>query len=246
VPEFWAELRDAAMPQTRLLVMPTGEETHFAAKPHEHREAELPPRPQPAEFEPRPQERLMRDDPPARPRIVVPVAVSQAAERVPAAVAPAPVQKPAQVARAESPRTEVAPQTEPRASFLRRLVPQDRMQRWLAILLLLAGFVLLLLGTRAYVNSRMGSRTPSQQTANTAPANVNLQTGREMTTITNVNLRNGPSRTHQKIGEVERGSRVRVLQCSGAWCEVEVTEHGLPRADESGADQGWLDARMLR
>jgi uncharacterized protein YraI len=120
------------------------------------------------------------------------------------------------------------------------------MQRWLAILLLLAGFVLLLLGTRAYVSSMRTNAPAQQQTANTAPVNANLQTGREMTTMTNVNLRTGPSKTYPKIGEAERGSRVRVLQCSGSWCEVQVLEHGQPRADESGAEQGWLDATKLR
>src|SRR5947209_11121291 len=33
VPEFWAELRDAAMPQTRLLNLPTGEETRVPTPP---------------------------------------------------------------------------------------------------------------------------------------------------------------------------------------------------------------------
>ncbi len=252
VPEFWDELHDAAMPQTRLLVMPDPDKTHVPGGARaDKREPELPPRPQPAEFEHRPAERLMRNDPPAHPRIVVPVALSPAAEPVRAAVAardmPVRAQPHAQPAPAAPPRKEIAPQAEPRTPFLHRFVPQDRMQRWLAILLLLAGFVLLLLGTRAYV-SRMRTNTPAaqQQTANTAPVNANLQTGREMTTITNVNLRNGPNRSYQKIGEAERGSRVRVLQCSGAWCEVEVVEHGLPRALEDGADQGWLDARMLR
>ena len=41
-------------------------------------------------------------------------------------------------------------------------------------------------------------------------------------------------------------ARVRVLQCSGKWCEVQVVEHAAPRADENGADQGWLDATKLR
>ncbi|HYY43461.1 MAG TPA: protein kinase, partial [Pyrinomonadaceae bacterium] len=262
VPEFWAELRDAAMPQTRLLVMPTGDEARPRTQPLPAlREEELPPRPQPAEFEARQREPRKpvearpatgfapRSDAPVRPRIVVPVTLPQTLEQKPAAaaVAPAPLQKPAPPARSEPARAELAQKAEVRAPLVERLVPANRMHRWLVVLLLLAGFALLLLGTHAYVSNRTHtSAQPVAQPPNNAPANVNLQTGREMTTMTNVNLRTGPSKTYPKIGEAEQGSRVRVLQCSGSWCEVQVLEHGQPRADEGNADQGWLDATKLR
>ncbi len=249
VPEFWAELRDAAMPQTRLLVMPAGEETRISERTRNGQAAsDLPPRPQPAQFELRPPVALMKGDPPARPRIVVPVAVKQElTQKVAAAVVPAPTSKVAPPARvAETPRNEVMKQPEQkREPLARRLVPQDRMQRWLVVLLLLAGFALLLLGTHRFASS-LNSRTPTAPTTNSAPANANLQTGREMLTITNVNIRTGPSRTYQKIGEAERGSRVRVLQCSNNWCEVQLIERGQPRLADGGADQGWLDATKLR
>ena len=248
VPEFWAELRDAAMPQTRLLVMPTGEETRpLTPIRTAQREEDLPPRPQPAQFAQRAQTGLPRADAPVRPRIVVPVAVAPEVAPKAAAVVQRPAEKPALPARAETPRKAPAPQAEPqREPLARRLIPDSRIHRWLVVLLLLAGFALLLLGTHAYVRSRTSTATTPAQTSTTQPANANLQTGREMATITNVNLRTGPSKTYPKIGEAERGSRVRVLQCSGTWCEVQVLEHGLPRADEGGADQGWLDATKLR
>ena len=246
VPEFWAELRDAAMPQTRLLVMPTGEETLLPRARAAQTTNELPPRPQPAQFELQNQPGLMRGDPPARPRIVVAVAPAPPVENKPAPVAPAPPRPNAPVPRAETRPTEGPRPEEARVSWVRRLMPTNRMQGWLVVLLLLAGFTLLLLGMHRYVRGLNARTAPTAQPATSAPANPNLPPGREMVTMTNVNLRTGPSRTYQKIGEAERGSRVRVLQCSGGWCEVQVVEHGQPRADEGGADQGWLDARMVR
>jgi serine/threonine protein kinase len=252
VPEFWAELRDAAMPQTRLLVMPTGEETHqfTPGRATPPRAEELPPRPQPAQFELRQQGQqagLMRDNVPARPRIVVPVMLPPPIETKPAPIAAVPAQQSQPPARAEAARKELAKKEEAREPLMRRLIPDSRLHRWLIVLLLLAGFAVLLLGTYSYVRSRAaGTTAPAAQPQTNAPANTNLQTGREMATMTNVNLRTGPSRTYPKIGEAERGSRVRVLQCSGSWCEVQVLEHGQPRADESGAEQGWLDATKLR
>ena len=189
----------------------------------------------------------MPNSAPVRPRIVVPVAVAPAPSEQAAAVASQPDQSPAPLARPEVSRNGKVQQPEPREPLMRRLFAGERLQRWLVIALLLGGFALLLLGVRAYVINRARTQTtPPAQTTTPAPANVNLQTGREMTTITNVNLRTGPSRTYQRIGEAERGSRVRVLQCNGKWCEVQVLEHGQPRADESGADQGWIDATKLR
>ncbi|MFL6208982.1 MAG: protein kinase domain-containing protein [Pyrinomonadaceae bacterium] len=250
VPEFWAELRDAAMPQTRLLVMPTGEETHQLPPVRAAQRAEeLPPRPQPVQFELRQQGQqagLMRGDAPTRPRIVVPVTLPPPIETKPAHVAPMPAQQSQPPARVDAAHKELAKKEEAREPLMRRLIPDSRLHRWLIVLLLLAGFAVLLLGTHAYVRSRAGTPAPAAQTQTNAPANANKQTGREMATLTNVNLRTGPSKTYPKIGEAERGSRVRVLQCSGSWCEVQVLEHGQPRADESGAEQGWLDATKLR
>ncbi len=254
VPEFWAELRDAALPQTRLLTLPNGDETRPLAplRPVESAQG-LPPRPQPVQFAVKEQAQLLPTHAPVRPRIVVPVTVAPAPDvRASAQAVAAPAQQAQSPARVAAARKEVAQPSEPRESFARRMIAGNRLQRWLVVLLFLAGFALLLLGVRHYVANTNNARTPpTAQTPNTnaPPTNVNLQTGREMTTITNVNLRSGPSRTFQKLGEAERGSRVRVLQCNsdnGSWCEVLVLVHGAPRAAESGADQGWLDATKLR
>ncbi|PYS91833.1 MAG: hypothetical protein DMF64_10870 [Acidobacteria bacterium] len=254
VPEFWAELRDAAMPQTRLLTLPTGEETRVPTPTTDNgqRTNDLPPRPQPAQFDlgSQPVTGTQRGGTThAHPRIVVPFSVALPANNQTATNAPAQTQTAATPARVDPARNgQVQQQAEPREPLLHRLVAGERLHRLLVVLLLIGGFALLLLGVRAYVinHARPTTTTTTTQPTNNAPANANLQTGREMTTITNVNLRTGPSRTYQRIGEVERGSRVRVLQCSGKWCEVQVVEHAEPRADANGADQGWLDATKLR
>lgn len=245
VPEFWAELRDAAMPQTQLLTMPNGDETRPLAPP---RAPELPPRPQPAQFAVREPAQMPRTEAHVRPRIVVPVTTVAPAPAVRATTQAMVAQQPKSPARIEAKRKEVAQASEPRESFARRMFAGNRLQRWLVVLLFLAGFALLLLGVRRYVASTNARTSPpaQTQTTNAPPANVNLQTGREMTTITNVNLRSGPSRTYQKLGEAERGSRVRVLQCNGTWCEVQLIAHGEPRVAAGGAEQGWLDATKLR
>jgi uncharacterized protein YraI len=67
-----------------------------------------------------------------------------------------------------------------------------------------------------------------------------------MLTTTNVNLRTGPGRNYNRIGEVEGGSRVRLLQVSGNWCEVEIIQRGSPRVNVESADRGWLDGTRLR
>ncbi|HEX8071454.1 MAG TPA: protein kinase [Pyrinomonadaceae bacterium] len=251
VPEFWAELRDAAMPQTRLLTLPTGEETRPLSPATAQRLTELPPQPLPAQFESQRAAAQAPRAPHARPRIVVPVATAPppAAEPARRAQELAPAPNGAALKRKEAARGEVAARTDKRqerelparAPFL-----DNRTQRWLVIALLLAGFVLLLLGIRHYVAAPAARPASSPPAANNAPANANLQTGREMFTITNVNLRAGPSKSYDKVGEVERGSRVRLVQCSSSWCEVQVLEHGQPRAAATGAEQGWLDARLLK
>ncbi len=140
----------------------------------------------------------------------------------------------------------------------RRARLDANLRRLLIIFLLLAGFALILLGTHRYVQNLRGttSNSSSNRPATTAanpgvatrpdPPTTPLQTGREMLTAMNVNLRNGPSRTYEKIGEVEGGSRVRLLQVSGNWCEVEVVQRGFPRRGDDEFDRGWVDGTKLK
>jgi uncharacterized protein YgiM (DUF1202 family) len=65
-------------------------------------------------------------------------------------------------------------------------------------------------------------------------------------TTTTVNLRAGPGSSQEKVGEVESGSRVRVLRTESGWAEIEIVQRGYPRLDEGGAARGWINSRFLR
>ncbi|HEX8457169.1 MAG TPA: serine/threonine protein kinase [Pyrinomonadaceae bacterium] len=259
VREFWDELSDALMPKTRLLTQPNGEETRALSqiKGHSQRLAPLPPEPSPVQFE-RPDEQPQQTGGARmRPRIVVPVALAQDEQRQPQVPAPTNVTEQAfarttrvqkmqkspaataQVARAE---THERSSLMPRKSWF-----TEHARPWIVAVLLLAGFALLLLGIQYQVRSRQRSVPQGTgTTTQTAGTTTGLQTGREMMTTTNVNLRSGPSRTFSRIGEVESGSRVRILQVDGNWCEVEVIQRGFPRIAEESEDRGWLDGTRLR
>jgi serine/threonine protein kinase len=66
-------------------------------------------------------------------------------------------------------------------------------------------------------------------------------------TLTDLNIRSGPSPNVQKIGLAERSSRVRVISCNqpGSWCEIEVLQHGRVKLDYSSSDRGWVSKKFL-
>jgi eukaryotic-like serine/threonine-protein kinase len=86
-------------------------------------------------------------------------------------------------------------------------------------------------------------RGPSQQTV----MRVESPGLRSAMTITDVNIRYGPSATEQKIGLAERSSRVRLLSCNQTetWCEIEVLQHGRDKPHPSSADRGWVNKKYL-
>jgi hypothetical protein len=262
VRDFWNELSDALMPKTQLLTQPNGEETRpLTPVGGAQRVVPLPPEPSPAQFEPqvKPQQQSgggFGGGAKVRPRIVVPVALAETPKPQPKAAEATAAAAMAQTATERklqtSPKPD-APAAKPkeRASTLmpRKTWFTEHARPWIVALLLLAGFALLLLGIQYQVRSRQRA-TPAASTStgqSTTPANPGgLQVGREMTTTTNLNLRSGAGRTYNKLGEVESGSRVRILQVSGNWCEVEVLQRGFPRRGEDSVDQGWIDGTRLR
>lgn len=72
-------------------------------------------------------------------------------------------------------------------------------------------------------------------------------TGLRCSASTDINIRSGPNSKAQKIGLVERGSRVRILSLSAdqKWCEIEVLEHGREKEVSSSADRGWVSRTYL-
>jgi len=249
VREFWNELSDALMPKTQLLSQPNGDEPISLAqvKGMSQRLAPLPPEPSPVQFE-RPQGQTQQSGgAKLRPRIVVPVAMAQAQ------TANTPEQVSSPIARETKiqplPKTDAPLKPVERGSLMpRKTWFTEHARPWIVALLLLAGFALLLLGIQYQVRSRQRNAPTPAGTSTGAPAATsgNLQVGREMTTTTNLNLRAGPNRTYNRIGEVESGSRVSILQVNGNWCEVEILQRGFPRLAEASADRGWIDGTRLR
>ena len=65
-------------------------------------------------------------------------------------------------------------------------------------------------------------------------------------TTTDLNLRSDPSTDNDPVGLAESGSRVRVLNVNGNWCEVEVVQHNRTKDDPNSLDQGWVNKKYLK
>jgi serine/threonine protein kinase len=250
VEEFWREIRDATMAQTRPLRRPDGGE----AGPDE------------------PDERGFRDGsagrgfsaaPPPAPtfdresrasnnrgttqhhRFVVPIADAKGVD--------APLVPDASSGPYLSPRPGVDPHagtfaeqrshSEPRPSR-----PPSRLRKWGVALLLLMAFSGMLYATYRYVqNVRGGGEQRQGQQTQTGVGGANASVvGSERIARTDVNLRKGPDTSYTKVGLAESGSRLKVLQVSGNWYQVQVIEHSRPKADPDSADEGWVNSANLR
>ncbi|HEV7904352.1 MAG TPA: TIR domain-containing protein [Pyrinomonadaceae bacterium] len=107
---------------------------------------------------------------------------------------------------------------------------------------------LLLWAQRVRVGDRATNNPPAtpEGSSISAIATSESQIGREMTTTTNVNVRSGPGRTYNRIGELGTGSRIRVLQVSDNWAEVEVLQvMEIPGGGEP-VTRGWIGITWLR
>jgi uncharacterized protein YgiM (DUF1202 family) len=117
-------------------------------------------------------------------------------------------------------------------------------RRWGVALLLLLAFSGMLYATYRYVNNMRGGTQQRPQAS--APGNRSAAAGNEFVTTTDVNLRKGPDPSYTKVGMAEAGSRVKVLQVSGRWYQVQVVEHGRAKADPDSEDQGWVNSTLLK
>ncbi len=123
----------------------------------------------------------------------------------------------------------------------RLAVPARKRSRDFVVgLVLVLCFAGLLVATGTYVRSWIKSRA-TEQTTN--PTGI---VGREASTISDLNLRDGPNVTNNLIGVAEEGSRVRVLSVSNNWCEVQILEHSRPKNDPTSEDRGWVNKRFLK
>jgi serine/threonine protein kinase len=243
VEEFWQELRDATMAQTRLLRRPDGGvagpgEPDERGYRKESRERDFTPSPPLAPTFDR-ESRAANNT--GRHRFVVPIEATAAAAAV-AEFDKGPL--PAPRAGAEVPDRgykDRRPQMEAREA---RVPP--RLRKWGVALLLLLAFSGMLYATFRYVrNVRGGGEVQQRQQAGT-PANKTSIAGSEFVTTTDVNLRKGPDPSYTKVGLAESGSRVKVLQVSGRWYQVQIIERSRPKDDPDSADVGWVNSVNLR
>lgn len=229
VQEFWEDLSDASLPPTQPL--------------HPHSEGEPRRRPSASRSEtatvapPRPTFNTSRvldlsqlhNNGAARPRIVV--SMGQAKPEAP----PQTQRQKAGEILADFP--DVAQKDRQRAAGRPALA--KRGLRALVVAMIIIAFAGMLLATHFYVSRRRGQNTTQQ--ANGSPSLV----GREGKTTTDVNLRSGPNRNSASLGVAEQGSRVRVLNVSNSWYEVQVIEHGRVKINTDLVEQGWIHKNFL-
>ncbi len=248
VEEFWREIRDATMAQTRPLRRPDGGE----AGPGEPDERGFRPDAGPRSFSAAPppaptfdrQSRAANNS--QRHRFVVPIAragtTSAAAAIAEFDSGPFPAPRTGVNAPPAETYSERRTREESRPSGL-----PPRVRKWGVALLLLLAFSGMLYATYRYVQTVRGGESrqgPQTQTpASGARPNV---VGSELIAKTDVNLRKGPDSSYAKVGMAENGSRVKVLQVSGRWYQVQVVEHARPKADPDSADEGWVNSANLR
>jgi serine/threonine protein kinase len=239
VEEFWREIRDATLAATRPLKKEDADRGDAA---RESLARDFTPAPPPAPtFDREPPARVDY----SRHRIVVPIsgATPEPLTDFPAGGAVPAQDSRAPVPPAAYPNAGAYPfESEPRLS--------SRARRWLVALLMLLAFSGMLFATYRYVNNLKGSggARPSQQQqqqVNSGGGSSPL-VGREFLTTTDVNLREGPDPSYDKVGLAENGSRVRVLKASGKWYQVQVVQHGRDKADPDSLDQGWLNSTLLK
>jgi serine/threonine protein kinase len=221
VEEFWRELREATRSARRVAPAPPPSRSDDRGP----NGVEPVPPPAPA-FD-----RVARAPAESsRHRIVVPIA----AER-------------GEIARAQSgraPETAAQTQTDHYAYESREPGEGSRLRALLVAAVLLLAFSGMLYATYRYVSNRRAAQADAQPARPGAPSSPSV--GREFLTKTDVHLRGGPATSFPRVGLAESGSRVRVVNSSGRWYEVEILQHGRAKADPNSAERGWLNSTFLK
>ncbi|MEO7970011.1 MAG: serine/threonine protein kinase [bacterium] len=228
VQEFWDEFAEAALPPTRVL---KAVNTEARRKPSADLAVE------PDEFpKAAPQAHFVPMTSPAalafaeaqrRPKIVVPVTAAQANKKP--------------VGRdhvASDPGAQAARMR--KAASARRPVASQRKRAYIVAAVLIAAFSIMLLATHKYVTSHWNPFV-------NLPAMGDLFViGREGVTTTDVNLRSDASMANPPVGVAENGSRVKILSTTDNWYEVQVLQHGRPKASPFTSDRGWINKKFVK
>jgi serine/threonine protein kinase len=244
VEEFWEELADAALPDTKELpgVIGTGAPLHVSTelKTEPEEMTQAPPRPR---FEvPRVEETVAIGLATAqRPKIVVPVTHTRSPQTDFAKLAE---RQTASQIIAAFPNEGTRPSFKQQANGNAHLPAVNKVaskgKRFLVAALLVVLFSGMLLATHRYVTSRWNPLASIPSLSNT------FVLGREGITTTDLNLRSDPSPDNEPIGLAENGSRIRVLAVNNNWYEVQVLQHARPKTDQYTADRGWVNKKYLK
>jgi serine/threonine protein kinase len=228
VQEFWDDFSEAALPPTKAL---SETENQMRRKPSADltvEPEEFPQAPPQAHFVPvTSPAALAFAEAPRRPKIVVPVAEAQANKK--------------SIARAQPGWQGPQPlTTKKKAASARRPVGPQRKRAYIVAAVLIASFSIMLLATHKYVTSHWNPFVE-------LPAMGDLFViGREGVTTTDVNLRSDASLGNPPVGVAENGSRVKILATTDNWYEVQVLQHGRPKASPFTSDRGWINKKFVK
>jgi serine/threonine protein kinase len=228
VQEFWEDLADASLPPTQPLHTRAEGEVRRRPSASRTETPKAPPRPT-FNSSQTPDLSRLHNNGVARPRIVVSMVKAQAEAQ------PKARQNAAEIL---ADFADVPQQQRHRAANKPALA--RRGWRALVAAMIIIAFAGMLLATHFYVSRRRAQATAGQQSGN-PPSLV----GREGKTTTDVNLRPEPNTNNYPVGLAEQNSRVRVLNVSNSWYEVQVIEHGRDKMNPDSLDRGWVHRRFL-
>lgn len=228
VQEFWDELAEATLPPTRVLGELNAEARRKPSADLAIEPAEFPKAAPQAHFVPvTSPAALAFAEAQRRPKIVVPVAEAQANKKLEGR------DKVASDPGAQSARMR-------KAASGRRPVANPRKRAYIVAAVLIAAFSIMLLATHKYVTSHWNPFIK-------VPAVGDLFViGREGVTTTDVNLRSDASLANAPVGVAENGSRVKILSTTDNWYEVQVLQHGRPKASPFTSDRGWINKKFVK
>ncbi len=234
VRDFWDEFSDAALPPTQPLAFaqPRIRPISDLSLETEVLTETAPPKPR-FETSRELQQQQVGGNGAVRPRLVVPI---NGAGSTIQTQDYAKLQQPGRVT------VPVPPSTAPIAavrSVVAPAKPKSRARAFIISVILVLAFAGLLAATGAYVRSRINRQNPPP----TTPPTI---VGREGLTTTDLNLRSDPSTDNDPVGLAESGSRVRVLNVNGNWCEVLVTQHSRAKDKPESLDRGWVNKKFLK
>lgn len=109
------------------------------------------------------------------------------------------------------------------------------LRRTLIFTILLALFAGGLFATQSYLRNRQ-----------ILPGNINpFKKLPQGVVLMDLNLRPSPGMDNQRIGLVPKSSRVRIVNTTEFWYEVDIIEFGRPKENQTDAEHGWVSRKFI-